>query len=102
MYWCAADPGWAYGLYFGVIGSLSTGVHSLLLKGVFDAAATYQILAERNVTNFAAAPTVYRSLMCSEVSPPQDLKLRCASSAGGAAHPRRERMGTVGLGHPRL
>ncbi|MGO4158991.1 AMP-binding protein [Cupriavidus sp. YAF13] len=82
VYWCAADPGWAYGLYFGVIGSLSTGVHSLLLKGVFDAAATYQILAERNVTNFAAAPTVYRSLMCSEVSPPQDLKLRCASSAG--------------------
>jgi len=82
VYWCAADPGWAYGLYFGVLGSLSTGVHSLLLKGGFDAAATYRILSERNVTNFAAAPTVYRSLMCSEVTPPRDLKLRCASSAG--------------------
>ncbi|HEX3588234.1 MAG TPA: AMP-binding protein, partial [Pseudonocardiaceae bacterium] len=31
VYWCAADPGWAYGLYFGIIGSLSVGVHSLLL-----------------------------------------------------------------------
>ncbi|RKE23839.1 acetyl-CoA synthetase [Paraburkholderia sp. BL23I1N1] len=82
VYWCAADPGWAYGLYFGILGSLCTGVQSVLLKAGFDAQTTYRVLTERNVTNFAAAPTVYRSLLCSEHQPPAGLKLRCASSAG--------------------
>ncbi|WP_175945172.1 AMP-binding protein [Burkholderia pyrrocinia] len=82
VYWCAADPGWAYGLYFGVLGSLCTGVHSVLLKAGFDAETTYRVLVDRNVTNFAAAPTVYRSLLCSEKQPPVGLQLRCASSAG--------------------
>lgn len=104
VYWCAADPGWAYGLYFGVIGSLSTGVHSLFLQGGFDAAATYRTLVERGVTNFAAAPTVYRSLMCSEVAPPSDLKLRCASSAGEPLTPdvnewAKAALGTVVFDH---
>ena len=82
VYWCAADPGWAYGLYFGVLGSLCTGVHSVLLKAGFDAETTYRVLVDRKVTNFAAAPTVYRSLLCSEKQPPAGFHLRCASSAG--------------------
>ncbi|MFM0166796.1 AMP-binding protein [Paraburkholderia sediminicola] len=82
VYWCAADPGWGYGLYFGVLGSFCTGVHSVLLKAGFDPETTYRVLADRKVTNFAAAPTVYRSLLCSEKQPPAGLKLRCASSAG--------------------
>ncbi|APA90469.1 AMP-binding protein (plasmid) [Paraburkholderia sprentiae WSM5005] len=82
VYWCAADPGWGYGLYFGVIGSLCTGVHSVLLKAGFEPLTTYRVLVDRKVTNFAAAPTVYRSLLCSEIEPPPGLALRCASSAG--------------------
>ena len=82
VYWCAADPGWAYGLYFGILGSLCTGVHSILLQGGFDAGKTYRVLAEHQVTHFAAAPTVYRSLLCSDLVPPSKLPLRCASSAG--------------------
>ncbi|WP_144107437.1 AMP-binding protein [Paraburkholderia sp. BCC1886] len=82
VYWCAADPGWAYGLYFGIVASLCTGVHSVLLKAGFDAGFTYRVLAGKQVTNFAAAPTVYRSLLCSPQRPPAGLALRCASSAG--------------------
>lgn len=81
FFWNAADPGWAYGLYFGVLASLSTGVPSLLLQAGFDSATTFNVLAQNGITNFAAAPTVYRSLRaCTEPHP--RITLRCASSAG--------------------
>jgi acetyl-CoA synthetase len=82
MFWNAADPGWAYGLYFGIIASFSTGVHSVLLRGGFSVEATYGVLGQFGVTNFAAAPTVLRSLRGSKVSAPPDLRLRSISSAG--------------------
>jgi acetyl-CoA synthetase len=82
LYWCAADPGWAYGLYFGILGSFTTGVPSLLLTMGFEAAATFEVLARYKVTNFAAAPTVYRSMRAYEGPRPKPATLRCASSAG--------------------
>lgn len=83
-FWCAADPGWAYGLYCGIIASYLTGVPSVLLEGAFSPDSTFEVLASQRVTNFAAAPTVYRALRshggieCGAAR----LKLRCASSAG--------------------
>jgi acetyl-CoA synthetase len=82
VFWNGADPGWAYGLYFGVLVALTTGVESVLLQGGFSAEATYTVLGALGVSNFAAAPTVYRSLRTSSVPVPRGLKLRCASSAG--------------------
>ena len=82
VYWCAADPGWAYGLYFGVLGTFTTGVRSVLLQGGFSAEQTLAVLCNQGVTNFAAAPTVYRSLRASGAAVPGKLALRCASSAG--------------------
>ena len=82
LYWCAADPGWAYGLYFGILGSFTTGVPGLLLNTGFDAATTFEVLARYSVTNFAAAPTVYRSMRAFDGPRPKITKLRCASSAG--------------------
>ena len=82
LYWCAADPGWAYGLYFGILGAFTTGVPSLLLTAGFDAATTFEVLARYNVTNFTAAPTVYRSMRAFDGPRPKLTKLRCASSAG--------------------
>jgi acetyl-CoA synthetase len=81
IYWCAADPGWAYGLYYGVLGTLSTGVPGLLLEGGFSAETTIAVLDRFGVTNFAAAPTVYRALRAAQIEIPK-LQLRCASSAG--------------------
>lgn len=82
LFWNAADPGWAYGLYFGVLATFVTGVPSILYEGGFSAEATWAILASRGVTNFAAAPTAYRSLRASGLCPSAPLRLRCASSAG--------------------
>ncbi|MGR4863145.1 AMP-binding protein [Caulobacter sp. LARHSG274] len=82
VFWCAADPGWAYGLYFGVIVSFLTGARSLLFEGGFSPDSTVAILADQGVTNFAAAPTVYRALRVADLSPARPFKLRVASSAG--------------------
>ncbi|MFD0440279.1 AMP-binding protein [Streptomyces chartreusis] len=80
--WNAADPGWAYGLYFGVVGPLATGRPNVLLTGGFSAESTAQVIAEAGVTNFAAAPTVYRALKQRGVVLAEDHRLRVASSAG--------------------
>ncbi|MBW8785171.1 MAG: AMP-binding protein [Novosphingobium sp.] len=81
VFWCAADPGWAYGLYFGVLATFLTGTRSILLSAGFTPETTFAVLEQQRVTNFAAAPTVYRSLRSSGLAH-AGLALRCASSAG--------------------
>jgi len=81
IFWNAADPGWAYGLYFGVLVTLSTGVPSVMLTTGFSAELTFAVLSRFGVTNLTAAPTVYRSLLASGDNKPK-FSLRCASSAG--------------------
>ena len=62
VFWNAADPGWAYGLYFAILAPMASGIRSILLQGGFSADRTWQVFKEFQVSNFAAAPTVYRSL----------------------------------------
>ena len=80
VYWNAADPGWAYGLYYGILGPLAMGRPNVLLSGGFSSAATQAVVSELGVTNLAAAPTVYRSLRKDGLQ--LDRPLRRASSAG--------------------
>jgi acetyl-CoA synthetase len=82
IFWCGADPGWAYGLYFGVLTTFTTGTPSILLGAGFTPESTLEVLERERVTNFAAAPTVYRSLRSSGLRPAGLLALRCLSSAG--------------------
>jgi acetyl-CoA synthetase len=82
VFWNAADPGWAYGLYCGILACLTTGTPGVLVEPGFDAAATYDVMARLGVTNFTAAPTVYRSLAASGLPVPDGLALRRVSSAG--------------------
>lgn len=98
LYWCAADPGWAYGLYFGILGSFTTGVPSLLLQANFEPATTLGVLAKFGVTNFTAAPTVYRSLRAFTGTLPAITKLRCASSAGEPLTPEVNEWASGALG----
>ncbi len=100
VYWCAADPGWAYGLYFGVLGSLATGVRSVLLGAGFSPETTYGTMLKCGVSNFAAAPTVYRSLRVSDVPVPAGLRLRCLSSAGEPLTPEVNEWAVGALGLP--
>ncbi len=82
VFWNAADPGWAYGLYYAIIGPLAAARRSLLLHAGFSPALTWQVLRTFGVTNFAAAPTVYRSLRAAADPVPDGIRLRRASSAG--------------------
>ncbi|MBF6325632.1 AMP-binding protein [Nocardia cyriacigeorgica] len=81
VFWNAADPGWAYGLYYAILGPLASGTRSLLLHAGFSPALTWQVIDRFGVTNFAAAPTVYRALRADSAAPPK-VRLRRASSAG--------------------
>jgi acetyl-CoA synthetase len=85
VYWNAADPGWAYGLFYAIAAPLAAGYRSVLLCGGFSAELTWRVLAELGVTNYAAAPTVYRALRNSPG--PAAVRLRCASSAGEPLNP---------------
>ncbi|MEE3851698.1 AMP-binding protein [Gordonia sp. LSe1-13] len=80
VFWNAADPGWAYGLYYGILGPMALGRRNLLLHAGFSPDLTARIMRELGVTNFAAAPTVYRSL--SKEPSFTGFSLRRASSAG--------------------
>ena len=82
VFWNAADPGWAYGLYYAILGPLVTGRRSLLLHAGFSPELTWRVLDRFGVTNFTAGPTVYRALRNSGVPAPKSLRLRHCSSAG--------------------
>lgn len=97
IYWCGADPGWAYGLYFGILASLTTGTRSVLVEGAFSPETTLAVLAQHKVTNFAAAPTVYRSMRTSGATPGK-IELRCASSAGEPLTPEVNEWAIEALG----
>jgi acetyl-CoA synthetase len=87
VYWNIADPGWAYGLYYAIVGPLAIGRRSILACAPFAPALTWQIMAELRVSNFAGAPTVYRALRNAPEPVPDDLVLRCLSSAGEPLNP---------------
>ena len=98
-FWCAADPGWAYGLYGAIIAPLAMGIRSHVLCGGFSAERTLRVLADRGITNFAAAPTIYRALRSSGLDT-SGIALRCAASAGEPLTPEvnewaREALGAV-------
>lgn len=80
-FWNAADPGWAYGLYYGIIGPLAIGKSNVLLSAGFSPELTATVIEKTGVTNFAAAPTVYRALKAGDVRL-RAARLRRASSAG--------------------
>ncbi len=78
--WNAADPGWAYGLYYGVLGPLVTGRPNILFSAGFSPDSTVAVMKTCGVTNFAGAPTMYRAM--SKGAPIEGIELRRASSAG--------------------
>jgi acetyl-CoA synthetase len=96
-FWNAADPGWAYGLYFAILGPLAAGQRSLLLHDRFTAESTWRVLHDFGVTNFAAAPTIFRTLR-GEPGTQGPVSLRRASSAGEPLTPEVLDWATENLG----
>ncbi|MBC7105271.1 MAG: AMP-binding protein [Firmicutes bacterium] len=90
MYWNLADPGWAYGLYYNLMGPLLIGKATLFYNAPFSPAGTYKILEKYRVTNLAAAPTAYRAIIAAgeDLARRARLSLRVASSAGEPLNPK--------------
>jgi acetyl-CoA synthetase len=97
-YWCAADPGWAYGLYSAIAAPLAAGLSTVLVSGGFSVEGTWRVLADLQVTDFTAAPTVYRGLRSSGVPVPEGLVLQRLSSAGEPLTPEVNEWAAGALG----
>jgi acetyl-CoA synthetase len=100
VFWNAADPGWAYGLYYGILAPLVAGRRSILLHAGFDTELTWRLLDKHAVTNLAAAPTVYRALRAADSDAPATLSLRVCSSAGEPLNPEMVEWSARVLGVP--
>lgn len=88
-FWNVADPGWAYGLYYAVVGPLLMGHATHFNPGAFTPESTYDMIRKYKITNLAAAPTAYRLLKANDQVLPEgeNLGLRVASSAGEPLNP---------------
>ncbi|WP_324740032.1 acyl-CoA synthetase [Tsuneonella sp. CC-YZS046] len=89
QFWNIADPGWAYGLYYGIAGPLLLGHSTTLYEGGFSVEAAYDLIGWLGITNLAGAPTAYRMLMAAgpEAAARIKGKLRVVSSAGEPLNP---------------
>ena len=88
-YWNIADPGWAYGLYYAILGPLLLGHVTTLFEGGFTVEHALRVIETVGVNNLAGAPTAYRLLMAAgdAAMAPISGKLRVASSAGEPLNP---------------
>lgn len=88
-YWNVADPGWAYGLYYAVVGPLLLGHATTFYEGPFTVESTYRILTKYRITNLVAAPTAYRLLLAAGEEAARAIKgqLRVAQSGGEPLNP---------------
>ncbi len=64
-YFCPSSPAWGHGLWHGTIAPLALGIAVGSYAGRFDAGRIFEALRAFEITNMAAAPTVYRLLRAS-------------------------------------
>lgn len=83
-FWNLADPGWAYGLYYAVIGPLAIGHPTTFYEGAFTVESACRIIRKYGITNLAGSPTAFRLLLAAkeQVEPVLKGRLRAVSSAG--------------------
>ena len=59
-FWNLADPGWAYGLYYGIVGPLGLG-HSIIMdERAFSVDNAVQVIQKYRVSNLTGSPTAFR------------------------------------------
>ena len=83
VYWNAADPGWAYGHYYGLMGPLLRGVPGIWVTGGFDPTRCWRVLSELGGTNVAPLrPSTARSAS-------RRARCRCAARPPPVSRSRR-------------
>lgn len=88
-FWNVADPGWAYGIYFGVTGPLAMGHPITFYDGPFSLESTCRVINKYGITNLTGSPTAYRLLIAGGEQFARSIKgkLRIVSSAGEPLNP---------------
>ncbi|SEN23114.1 acetyl-CoA synthetase [Pseudomonas sp. ok272] len=88
-FWNLADPGWAYGIYFGVTGPLSMGHPITFYDGPFTLESTCRVINKYAISNLTGSPTAYRLLIAGGEAFARSIKgrLRIVSSAGEPLNP---------------
>lgn len=62
-YFCPSSPAWGHGMWHGTISPWSLGISAGHYSGKFDSQKILEALEEFEISNFAAAATVYRMLI---------------------------------------
>ena len=88
-FWNMGDPGWAYGLYYAVVGAPLVGCATHFCEAGFSVESTYRMLEKYRITVLCSAPTAYRLLMAGgdELADACRAPLRVAFSAGEPLNP---------------
>jgi acetyl-CoA synthetase len=81
-YFCPSSPAWGHGLWHGTIAPLALGLAVGSYAGRFDARRLLDALAAFDVTNVAAAPTVFRLIRRSGLAGSFPCRLRKLSFTG--------------------
>ncbi|HEY0816119.1 MAG TPA: AMP-binding protein [Pseudonocardia sp.] len=97
-YWNLADPGWAYGLYYGLCGALLIGQTATMSEAPFTVERTYEVIRRFGIDNLAGAPTAFRAMAASPLAVPGPL--RAISSAGEPLDPETASWLTRAFGAP--
>ena len=89
VFWNMADPGWAYGLYYGVAGALLLGQTTTLQEAPFSVENFYRTIERLGVTILVGAPTAYRMIKAAGAEPAARARssLRAISSGGEPLNP---------------
>ncbi|MBY6266261.1 acetyl-CoA synthetase, partial [Azospirillum sp. 412522] len=82
IYWNMADPGWAYGAYYGLVGPLLLGRTTIFCDGPYDVRQGYRMLTKFGVTNLTAAPSQIRAWHGADPGVSHQLALRILSVVG--------------------
>lgn len=88
-FWNLADPGWAYGLYYAVIGPLALGHATTFFDGPFTVADTVHVIERLGITNLCGSPTAFRLMIAAgaDALAPLRGRLRVVNSAGEPLNP---------------
>jgi len=81
-YFCPSSPAWGHGLWHGTIAPLALGIPVGGYSGRFQAARVMEALTELEITNLAAAPTVFRMLREAGLASASARSLRKVSFTG--------------------
>ena len=88
IYWNMADPGWAYGAYYGLVGPLLLGRTTIFCDGPYDVRQGYRMLTKFGVTNLTCAPSQIRAWHSADPEGgPRPLSLRILSVVGETLPP---------------